>query len=692
MSIMSSGSSPNRPLEWAKGADGRGRVRIQFPFELASGWYGEQPYTQFQSLDHREEAGAYSIRHEFIVLNMVDGSICRVERMGDPHTRLEALSQQGSPAYDVAQFYRPKAKPEAKLDRSRLISRISFPMKLDLVDVLLICRAIQEGDKTRNYTLRTFNCYFFSLAIQTCLTRLCVNWEDIVSRNDWYSQLCAATTAMPEALKSHRTPLLLQALCAFSPGEKRTKKNFLDGVQRKLCSEIGNRPEVFQNQLNSTLLDGVLWCSSLTSIPNWFLKKKTQKVIVDILHARLSKVSSSPRGSKIPEHQKQANHQLIGALAKLVSLAEVEPGIEHYLNTKDISCQVGQNSTIRGSRSQAGRLRNVPPRMDFNGIIEFRQEFTFAQYVVGVWVQIMAVLVARLTFNFSGLLSIIVILSPPKPRIVIDDRLAQIIQQKDILGPASSEGGIDSRLQEIQNLIQDETAVWNKLPWDDITQAIQDKLPEWTLKPYQKVFQVKFNETTRRPASLSILEIQEHILNRIKFYAGVVENIGGDSAYNTQSELQTEMSKIWTLIRDNDVPMKPIWENEKWYTELVKYADKMPQRGRVAWERILDSGRPHSQKLGRMRWKELDKALKSLGFRTMSGRGSEALYQPTLFGPNSRSISYQKHSQKYELTIPELEEISIKFRECYPGPVAALCKAWSLVILVGSNKAIEAWL
>ncbi|KAG8701593.1 hypothetical protein FRC11_012039, partial [Ceratobasidium sp. 423] len=595
---------------------------------------------------------------------MVDGSICRVERMGDPQTRLEALSQRGSPAYDVAQFYRPKTKPEAKLDRSRLIARISFPIKLDLMDVLLICRAIQEGDKTRNYTLRTFNCYFFSLAIQTCLTRLCVNWEDIISRDEWYSKLRTAVTAMPETLKSHRTPLLLQALGAFSPGEKRTKKNFFDGLQRKLRSEIGNRPEMFQNQLDPTLLDGVLWYSSLTYIPIWFLKKKTQKVIDDILDAHISKALSSHRGSKISEDQKRVNHRLIEALAKLVSLAEVEPGVEHYLNVKDINYRVGQSSTARSSRSRAGHLRNVPPRMDFNGTIEFRQEFTFAQYVIGVWVQVMAVLVARLTFNFSGLLSIIVLRSPLKPCVMIDDRLAEIIQRKHTLGPASSKKGVDSRLQEIQDLIQDETAVWNKPPWDDITQAIQDNLPEWTLKPYQKVFQVKFNETTR-PASLSILEIQEHILDRIKFYADLVENIGGDSAHTTKSELQTEMSKIWTLIRDDDVPVKPSWENEKWYMELLKYADKMPQRGRVAWERILDGGRRHSRKLGRMRWKELDK-LKS----KWAGAFSD--------------------SQKYELTVPELEEISTKFRESYPGPVAALCKAWGIVVPVGPNEVIEA--
>ncbi|CAE6439946.1 unnamed protein product [Rhizoctonia solani] len=618
--------SRNHLWEWVKGVDGQGRVRIQFPFELA--WYREQPCTQFRSLEHREEAGAYSIRHEFVALNMMDGSICRVERMGDPHTRLEALSQHGSPAHDVAQFYRPKAKSEAKLDTSRLIAKITFPKNLDLMDVLLICRAIQEGDKTRNYTLRTFNCYFFSLAIQMCLCRLCVDWEDTVSRDEWYSKLSSAITALPDALQPNRTPLLLQAFSAFNKGEKRTKKKFLDGVQRKLRVEVGSRFEIFHNQLNCNLLDGVLWYSSLPTIPIWFLKKKTQQVINDILQTKISNAKSSRHNPKLSESQRQLNNQLIEALAKLVSLAEVEHGIEHCLNTIDVCSHARQNPTPRRSKSRVGHPLNVPPLMDFRSTVEFRQEFTFAQYVVGFWVQIMTVLVARLTF--SGILNIIVLQPPSKPRLMIDERLSQIIQQKEPLGSVASNQGVDPRLQQIEDLIHDELAVWNKPPWDDITQVIQDKLPEWTLKPNQQTFQVRFNESITRSESLSIVEIQEHILDRIKFHAGLVENIGGDSAHMTKSEIQLEMSKVWTLIRDNDVSVKPVspvndadghhlssfgkeWETEKWYADLIKFADKMPQRGRVAWEKILDRGDSRSGKSRRMRWKEFDK-VGSLGY------------------------------------------------------------------------------
>ncbi|KAG8683409.1 hypothetical protein FRC11_013608, partial [Ceratobasidium sp. 423] len=90
MSFGSSSIIPNKLLAWSMGNGGRGYVRIEFPFNLA--WCREQPSRNFLSFQHRKEPKG--LRHEFIVLQMTDGSICGVERMGDPNAQVNALTPQ----------------------------------------------------------------------------------------------------------------------------------------------------------------------------------------------------------------------------------------------------------------------------------------------------------------------------------------------------------------------------------------------------------------------------------------------------------------------------------------------------------------------------------------------------------------------------------------------------------------------
>ncbi|KAG8732805.1 hypothetical protein FRC11_010877, partial [Ceratobasidium sp. 423] len=150
---------------WIMGNGGKGCLFIEFPFALDTAWYKEQPCTEFRTLEHRKERTGF--KHESIILRLFDGSVCRIERTGDPNTRFDALSRQGSVAYDIAQRFRLEEVGQACLWTSDVVAEVTLPCIFDLMDVLKICRAIHEGAKTRNYTLQVLNCCFFSLAIQT---------------------------------------------------------------------------------------------------------------------------------------------------------------------------------------------------------------------------------------------------------------------------------------------------------------------------------------------------------------------------------------------------------------------------------------------------------------------------------------------------------------------------------------------
>ncbi|KAL5631905.1 hypothetical protein ACGC1H_000064 [Rhizoctonia solani] len=148
MSFLSSGSSCNSSLAWSMGNGGKGRMVIKFPFALEAGWYKEQSCTTFRTFQHRKERSGF--RHEFIVIQLSDGSVCRIKRMRDPDARFDALSLRGSVAHDMAQCFGSNGIQEACLESSDTVAEVTLPCDFDIMDVLKICRAIHEGEKIRN--------------------------------------------------------------------------------------------------------------------------------------------------------------------------------------------------------------------------------------------------------------------------------------------------------------------------------------------------------------------------------------------------------------------------------------------------------------------------------------------------------------------------------------------------------------
>jgi hypothetical protein len=275
MSSFWSASSVNPALAWSLGNGGKGRYPLKFPLDL--GWYYEQPCTRFQTLQHRKYRVGFE--HEFIVLKLSDGSICRLERMGDPNARFDALSAQGSVAHDVAQCFPPDKHSEACLDVSDVVAEVTFLRRLDLLDVLRVCRAIHEGERTCNYTLQSFNCYFFALAIQSVLTRLVAGWKGVFLAEKCLRSTQCALSDMPKMLQSteDEKPLLARIYSLLQPQIQWPAEDLVDGLKEELLNQ-----DLFL-QIDRAL-SSVLWHSNLGLIIDDLLENRVRDVMVRVLH------------------------------------------------------------------------------------------------------------------------------------------------------------------------------------------------------------------------------------------------------------------------------------------------------------------------------------------------------------------------------------------------------------------------
>ncbi|KAG9122590.1 hypothetical protein FRC07_000970 [Ceratobasidium sp. 392] len=267
------------------GNAGKGRFHIKFPLDLA--WYREQQCTKFRSLRHHKERTG--LQHEFLVLELTDGSICRLERMGDPEARFEAISAEGTVACDVAQSFSSHELSNAHLDTSDMVASITFPSSFDLLDVLRICRAIHEGEKTCNYTLQSYNCYFFALAIQAILTALVRGWDRHITNTTWCSAVNEALGTLnllhwsDQDLADKRQPPVILLLCRLLGVLARWPTK---GLRRELCSS-----KVAAEA--STALRAVLWHSNLELAVDYVLCRRVRNIVAQTLLTRESGLSAA---------------------------------------------------------------------------------------------------------------------------------------------------------------------------------------------------------------------------------------------------------------------------------------------------------------------------------------------------------------------------------------------------------------
>ncbi|KAF8592930.1 hypothetical protein BDV93DRAFT_567144 [Ceratobasidium sp. AG-I] len=330
MSSFLLSSTLNTSLAWSLGNGGKGRFAITFPSDLS--WYYEQPCREFQSWQHRKVRSG--LRHEYIVLFFLDGSICRLERMGDPFARVEALTSRGTTAHDIAQCFRPDQICKARIDDSDIVVEVTLPEARDLIDVLRVCRAIQEGDKTCNYTLLSSNCYFFCLAIQACLTRLVADWEIENPADSWVSVMHGSDDLLANTLLStkHRKSPLLEIYSMFSDSSS---------LVRRVAKEIAEKADgSLVQELVNQALDTELWYSDLESRVIFTVQNIAKEALVHVLEQDTQTLicRASASSQSCSESSETDLYNCEKMLACLVSLAAERHRQQTAKIRKEFSC------------------------------------------------------------------------------------------------------------------------------------------------------------------------------------------------------------------------------------------------------------------------------------------------------------------------------------------------------------------
>lgn len=469
-------------------------MQIKFPFNMD--WYEEQPCTEFQFLQHRKEPKGF--RHEFIVLKLDDDSICRIERIGDPSARLNALTSQGSVAHDIAQCYRVQDKADACLDTSEVVAEIGFPCKLDLIDVLRICRAIQEGEKSRTYTLVGFNCYFFSLAIQCCLTRLVADWHNAVPYERWRLE---RQRSMNELLSASRRPpasrsplsLLFRTHSILNPDKFWTIEHLL----REVHTLVSGYPDLRGN-LDCTL-DSILWYPDINSVLKRLADEQVRAAFLQTLNNRLSSEQATlslypPRSTssigtdvEIGEAGEESEFHQMRSLGPqcMVELIElIKRGLESHVERN--TC------TLRPSCLRPFTSTSNHPDASLHRIEGFRetelplppvQTFTTAEWVLVGWTHTKSIIRTALYLicslptkawhYFTGRPS-------ARTHAAIEDELEHMLSRLECLKSIGPRDLIPF-LENLRRLRRNDHVAWSEPPWTYVCNIVKERLPPYLL-------------------------------------------------------------------------------------------------------------------------------------------------------------------------------------------------------------------
>ncbi|CAE6403053.1 unnamed protein product [Rhizoctonia solani] len=557
--FATSSSSFNPGLAWSLGSGGKGYLVIDFPFILDSGWYQEQSCTEFRTFQHRKEREG--LRHEFIILKLLNGSVCRVERMGDPNARLNALATHGSVAHDIAQCF--GSESEAHLESSELISETTLPCKYEIQDVLKICRAIKEGEKTRNYTLQVYNCYFFSIAIQACLTRFIAHWEDKECFEAWLLKVNEAIDELtktdqvfssPRSSPYHHPLFRLTSFISTCDNQEESAmfRSWLTAwspsVQRDMEQRVNN----------------LLWYSTIGSSLNEFIEEKATEAILAMLQERIAKALALTSGSlELPGLGDRDRLPFI--LTSIVARAggfdwPKCPSKEHnYLKRKAV-CQVaiidairnlgGRTATKLDSRASAC----IDPAIDATNTPS-------DHYLAWLMSQVMVCTIAHLLWALHivllgvwgiRLFTEVEKISPVIVDEILDDMAAELEHSGTMVFADHNPKRV---VQEVYALLANQRAVWNKSPWSSLYDLIKEHMDSQTsvlerLEELKPTIRVQFGEA-KVESSISISNFQKHILRRIEIQAKEVESVWLGSSTKIQVELQETLSQVWRMIRED---------------------------------------------------------------------------------------------------------------------------------------------
>ncbi|KAG9081923.1 hypothetical protein FS749_007285 [Ceratobasidium sp. UAMH 11750] len=255
--------------------------------------------------------------HEFLLLKLTDGAVCRIERTGDG-SRADAIRYSGCTANDLIQWFSAEDYTRfSATTPSELVAEIEFGRHFDIMDVLAVCYSIQKVKASRVYTLQRYNCYFFCWIILAVLTRRITSWETIIRSRAWDSQLQSVMRHLSRLpAEDSRNYLLLRTCVLLDPNSRHPTAPLLDPLRTRLSSKAGAL-----SKLNEAI-SATLWATSFESALKVGLEDAVTAAGKDLLADRgICGTQLRHAMRPIPRMTEQESHVLTN-LAKSVYLAE----------------------------------------------------------------------------------------------------------------------------------------------------------------------------------------------------------------------------------------------------------------------------------------------------------------------------------------------------------------------------------
>lgn len=214
-------------------------------------WYKLQTWTKFKSIQHWRSLDT-RFYHEFLIIQLTDGSACRVERIGEG-SRADAISRVGCTAHDFIQWFPAQDHAAKRWSRGaqELIVQVDFPRTFDILDIIAICYSIQKSQRASVYTLQRYNCYFLCCTILVVLTRRIAEWESLITDADWATITDKMTKelerkALLPVEQQHATDFLALGICSLLDPNNPNPAGFL-------YKEIRSRLSIARQSLASVL-------------------------------------------------------------------------------------------------------------------------------------------------------------------------------------------------------------------------------------------------------------------------------------------------------------------------------------------------------------------------------------------------------------------------------------------------------
>ncbi|KAG8796014.1 hypothetical protein FRC12_006343 [Ceratobasidium sp. 428] len=206
-------------------------------------WYIQQleSSTKFQSIEHRRNLDA-PFYHEFLLLKLTDGAVCKLERIGDG-SRADAVRHIGCTAYDLIQWFSVADYESSSIElTSERIADVSLGREFDILDVLAVCHSIQNTKACRTYTLQRYNCYFLCLTVLAVLTRRVASWETKVKVNEWDSSLTSMYARWSNLSSDQAYQYAILVICAYLEPDNPRRAQFIFDVLRE---HLGSQSQGF---------------------------------------------------------------------------------------------------------------------------------------------------------------------------------------------------------------------------------------------------------------------------------------------------------------------------------------------------------------------------------------------------------------------------------------------------------------